>query len=222
MSATKLHSVLTGDLVLSERLSKAVRKGIPAHLSQLRDDLATAGVGLSVIDIFRGDGWQVIVRNPADALAAAIYLRAAARSSTLQFDTRVSIGVGGIEEEGSDGVSTGFGEAFTLSGRGLDEMPRDRTLTVRLPPSHQSLGDMVDASFHLLDRLIRGWTPAQARVVAAAIKGRSQEEIGADWPTKPISQQAVGQHLARASWPAIDHMLDAWRRHILHLVGGTE
>jgi hypothetical protein len=222
MSATTLHSVLTGDLVLSERLSKTVRKGIPAHLAQLRDDLATAGVDLSVIDIFRGDGWQLIVRDPADALAAAIYLRAAARSSTLQFDTRVSIGIGGIEEEGSDGGSTGFGEAFTLSGRGLDEMPRDRTLTVRLPPSHQSLGEMVDASFHLLDRLIRGWTPAQARVVAAAIKGRSQEEIGVDWPTKPISQQAVGQHLARASWPAIDHMLDAWRRHIRHLVGGAE
>jgi hypothetical protein len=206
------HSVLTGDLVLSERISRSVRKSIPGLLEASAAELQRMEIAISEVDVFRGDSWQVIVRRPEDALFAAVYFRAAGRASVAEFDTRVGIGIGAIEYEGSGGVSTGYGSAYTLSGRTLDEMPRDRRIQVASADLNTT--PLLDASLHLLDRIAGQWTASQARVIAASMSGRSQEEIGAAWAPRPISQQAVAQHVARASWHAVDHLLTAWDQHI--------
>jgi hypothetical protein len=148
----------------------------------------------------------------------ALYIRAAARASSASFDTRIAVAVGPIDDAGDGRISTGYGEAFTLSGRTLDAMTRDRHMQLRVAGIPAATGALLDASIHLLDRIVGQWTPAQARVAAGALRGLSQEEIGAEWPTRPISQQAVAQHMARASWSAVEHMLKAWQLHADELI----
>jgi hypothetical protein len=210
-------AVLTGDIVLSERATKAVRKSIPAILGLAADGLRGAGLSVSGMDVFRGDGWQMIVRHPSEALRVALYLRAYCRASPLETDTRVAIGLGEVEGEITDPVSTTFGSAFTISGRTLDSMPRNRRMQLARddeygPPVDAAFLDstFLDASLHLLDRIVGQWTAAQARVTAASLLGGSQEDIGAGWTPRPISQQAVAQHLRRSSWHAVSQFIDAY------------
>jgi hypothetical protein len=208
MNAALLTSVLTGDLVHSERMNRSVRRAIPGLLDASAKDLRSLSIDISDVDVFRGDAWQVLVRPAHRGLFAAVYMRAAGGASSSEYDTRVAIGIGPIEDEGSGRVSAGFGDAFTRSGRALDAMPRDRRIQVSLPKEEEAA--YLDGALHLLDRIMVQWTPSQARVVAAAMRGQSQEETAAAWPSRPISQQAVAQHLARAAWPAIAHFIEAF------------
>src|SRR5690625_6870968 len=62
---------------------------------------------------------------------------------------------------------------------------------------------LVNAATVLVDEVVTDWTAAQATAVSRAMRGQSQEEIGRGWAGGPISQQAVAQHVRRASWPAV-------------------
>lgn len=60
----------------------------------------------------------------------------------------------------------------------------------------------------LIDAVTDGWTANQARAVAGALKGRTQEQIAAAWPGKPTSQQNVWRQLRRAHWDSVHMALD--------------
>lgn len=214
------HAVISGDLVLSESLPAAVRRAMPARLAEsvaiLREE---AGITASDVDIFRGDAWQVIVEAPERAIEAAVVIRASLMAWQAALDTRAVIGIGRIDSRGDDRVSSGYGEAFTRSGHALDSLPRDRRMAIRF--ADDAVSEMMDGGVHLLDRVVSGWTPAQARAVLGALRGRSQDEIGAAWNDGPISQQAVAQHLQRASWNAVSHWLNASAAFIQHTLHPT-
>lgn len=212
-----LAAVISGDLILSEKLPAAVRRAVPGRLDAcarlLRTDL---GLDCSDIDVFRGDAWQMIVRDPAAAVTVCLLIRAELRSWQSELDTRTVIGIGRIDSEGDGRVSTGYGEAFTLSGRALDDLPKDRRMALRIADAPAPLVDILDAGVHLLDEIVDGWTAAQSRAIVGAMKRLSQDEIGASWATGPISQQAVAQHLRRASWGATEHWLGAFPTLLRH------
>ena len=206
--STNTGAVLSGDLVLSEELSAAVRSAVPARLRDAVADLADRiPAEISDIDLFRGDSWQLIVEDPSFSLHAALFIRLSLITWRPEVDTRAVIGIGSIESRGDGRVSEGYGEAFTSSGRGLDSLPRDRRISI------VDEVDVLAAGVHLLDRISSDWTTSQARAVLMAMKGMSQEEIGAAWDGGPISQQAVAQHLQRASWHAVNHWLSAFSAH---------
>lgn len=205
-------AVLTGDLVLSQQTTKAVRKSIPHFLGKAVENLQAADLSVSTMDVFRGDGWQLVVGTPSESLRVALYLRAYCRSSALETDTRVAIGLGTSEGVIAEPVSTSIGPPFAASGLTLDAMPRNRRMQIAFEETRVTPVDLglLDASFHLLDRIVDQWTAAQARVTAASLLGSSQEEIGSTWTPRPISQQAVAQHLRRAAWHAVDHFVSAY------------
>jgi hypothetical protein len=56
----------------------------------------------------------------------------------------------------------------------------------------------------LMDVLAANWSEKQAQAVMGALQGWTQEKIATTcWP-KPITQQAVAQHLDRAGWHAFE------------------
>lgn len=171
-------------------------------------------MGVSDIDLYRGDSWQMIVDDPREASAAMVLIRAELMAWHDGLDTRTVAGIGTITDSGNGRVSTGYGEAFTLSGRGLDGLPKDRRMALRAASLETPLLQLLDASVFLLDRIVSEWTQAQARAVSGALRGWSQDEIGSRWQEGPISQQAVAQHLRRASWNAVQEWLTAFGRYI--------
>jgi hypothetical protein len=59
----------------------------------------------------------------------------------------------------------------------------------------------------VLDLVILRWTRAQALAIRGALVGLKQERIAETWTGGAITQQAAGQHLARAGWDGVREAL---------------
>jgi hypothetical protein len=215
MSIHILYAVLTGDVVGSRRLEAEERQ-------RLLPALATAGERLQAAfpqsipfepDIFRGDGWQFISTNPPASLRQGLYFRAIVKAGmeSARVDTRFSLGLGTIDFLPPEGPSTGAGQAFNLSGQGLDEMDRHVYLALHFPPQFDpDLAKALHAVGRLLDRIAQDWTDRQALAVSGALLDLTQKSIAEVTFAGQVTQQAVAQHLASAGWPSIQHGLAAF------------
>lgn len=204
------HAVLTGDIVKSTRLAPAAHRQLEAVLKEARAASASIWGDTALpapLTVFRGDSWQMAVREPALALRIALFVHAwlripGARHPSL--DSRIAIGLGKVDQLPSKAHSTGSGEAFRLSGQALDRMPRGRLLGIAVPAHARSGRAMaLTVVLGLTDAIVSGWTESQARAIVATLSGKRQKEIGRAWAPGPITQQAVAGHLRRANWDAI-------------------
>jgi hypothetical protein len=205
VAADSYFGVLTGDIVSSSRANidrgdrvleeiLAANTKIKAHFpSSVHAD----------IDIFRGDSWQLVARDPLSALRIAIFFRALLHSSA-DMDSRVAIGYGKVDYLPDKDVSTGTGEAYTLSGLGLKDLLRPVRMMMKFPRDLVSeLTMSLDTISSLIDLQVQRWTQKQAEAVAGALVGLTQQQIADSWVEEPVSQQAISQHLDSAGWHQI-------------------
>ena len=203
-------AVITGDIVRSGQLSRAqferVQKSIRGGSAEIRQHYPDQ-VPLP-LELFRGDSWQLLVADPAHAFRIALYLRAYLRAEA-DVDTRFAIGVGPVDAMPTTSVASGRGEAFRLSGQLLDQKSSTRMrFAMAEGDSETERGERsIDVIMLILDIIVRDWTSAQARAVCGALLDRTQEKIAETWPGEPITQQAAGQHLARAGWDGVHEAL---------------
>lgn len=203
--------VFTGDLVGSTKLApEAIAEAMRALETASRLVLDAFGAGQAPrFTRFRGDGWQCRGPRPQFCLRAALILRAHLGALGRSFDTRLSIGVGaGILDPDAPTLDGATGPAFEISGRGLDKMAHAPRFALgwETPPEGARL---IQAIFGLADEISRNWTPAQARVFAAALGPRqrpSQEALARDLD---ITQQVVARHLAGGGDWALREALQA-------------
>jgi hypothetical protein len=167
------------------------------------------------IDTFRHDSWQLVIQRPALALRAAVFLRSAIKmlaDARTKYDTRISIGIGGVEFLSKQRISDSRGPAFTKSGKGLDTMDgRCLVFVAEGEPAAvwQWIGHAVTP---LLDCVVSDWTPTESRAVYGALKGWTQEETAKNWKidndngVRP-TRQAVTASLDRAHWNTVESIL---------------
>ena len=187
----KYWGVITGDFIGFSDLDVSVRRRMPQVMVDAGKDLCRA---LGPImpwdaDVFRGDGWQVLVADPAGVLRAALFFRAYIIAAA------------------------GDGGAYRASGNLLEKMDSSRHGRLRLGFANPldaltALGlpdeALMDALVRVAGALADRWRSRRARAVVGALKGWSQARIAESWPTR-ISRQAVGKHLEHAGWHAIAH-----------------
>lgn len=214
ISPTKRYAVLTGDIVGSSKLSKAQRQALPAAIKRAARETRKAfpeAVPLD-IEVFRGDSWQLLISDPSQSLRLGLFLRACLRSSAERgrgLDTRIAIAIGGIDFVPANKVSEGDGEAYRASGYALEDLKGGNFLTVVIVGLEQR--EDLKVITQLMDALVQGLTGKQARAVAGALRGWTQEKIAASWPER-ISQQAITKHLAAAQWAALEAGLSYWEK----------
>ena len=200
-------AVLTGDIIKStdmtfERLAD-VRKTLGDAFEQIAPSQGR-------IEFYRGDGWQLWLSDAKAAFRLALYLRARLRAAH-DADTRISIGLGGVDRPVSANIALSAGEAFTLSGRGLDAMPSHLALTAHLPKSSGALARWVPVACHLTDEIVGGWTQRQAEICAKALElGEATHQDIADSLEPPVAKQTVTASLAGAGWRALQAPLVAF------------
>mgnify|MGYP001135876825 CR=1 FL=1 len=202
-------AVLTGDIVDSSGLERVAEQPVSVLLDNAgnRVDQGFQNRVHGTIDVFRGDSWQMVVNEPAIAIRVGIYFRALLRAN-YGIDSRISIGFGGVDFLPLKNISTGTGEAFTLSGQGLEACLKPTRMNLSFPPGTQNLvGKGLIVITQLLDLQLRRWTQGQSQAVAGALLNLTQAEIAANWQPEPISQQAVSQHLENAGWTQIKNSL---------------
>lgn len=195
-------SVLTGDIVGSQDLGESDRSQLHSYLQEAIDstELSTR------IEVFAGDSWQCTCHPANSAIDLALTLRSHLLGKR-GIDTRISIGIGDYETLKPEKISLSQGEAFVLSGRGLEEMPDEQRLSIQLSSKiSRSTQELTFASVLLLDGITSNWTSKQALAVALAGTRLNQYELAEKFDP-PISAQAFGKHLASAQWKLVKQAL---------------
>ncbi|MEO6229507.1 MAG: hypothetical protein ABIP10_05225 [Ferruginibacter sp.] len=204
-----IRAVLTGDIVNSTRLSAAKEKKLLNILQRLLNPYQ--------FEFYRGDSFQVYIKQPKEALQVALLCRSAAISITqseqlIVSDVRLSIGIG---EVNTRVVSLGAakGEAFVLSGRAFDEIAKTDTrlaIAIRHPLANEGLQVIAD----YINAIFKVMTGKQAAVILELLKGLSQQEV-ADKLKK--SKSTIHQHVNAGRWPEIEKLTKQYENIINQL-----
>ena len=210
----KTYAVLTGDLVRSTDLEAKslarVRQSVGRSV-ETADQWRRRTVRQNV-EFVRGDEWQAALSEPAYALRTALLIRAQLKAH-FKSDTRISIGIGSIDKFSRRSIFESSGEAFTLSGRALDDIGGDRlaiTFGEACAASFHSFEHFTSKAILLCDAILDDWTPRQAELVATAMASPTplrHEDIAKGVKT---SRQAVQKSLDSAHWGQLDAFIRAF------------
>lgn len=114
----EITSIITGDIINSR--TSRVKLWLPV----LKKTLARAGSSPQTWEIYRGDSFQLEVKNPADALMTAIRIKAQIKSIK-NLDVRMAIGIG-EKNFIANSITESNGEAFILSGEKLESLKQEK------------------------------------------------------------------------------------------------
>jgi hypothetical protein len=188
-----LYAVISGDLVKSRNLSLEKQRYAINLLKSISEEINAVfpGTIIGKAEIFRGDGWQILLREPNLMLRVGLYYRCRLKAEGI--DTRLGMAVGTVENLLPDNLSESFGEAFTRSGHALDSMGKKQYMVLETSNDEPHFKNTVV----LLDCLVKHWTKSQARSVCGVLLNKTQERIADEMQT---SQQSVAKILAAADW----------------------
>ena len=151
--------VLTGDIVKSQKIEiKNYDEMLYTLESTFRMLVDKTGVEF---DIFRGDSFQAIFPTATDALKGALIVRLALKAAKPSLDVRQSIGIGKISSLRHNAKSS-IGEAFVLSGNGLDEI-KNRNIVIK--SNNENFQNRIALITKFLDVLLGGLTPIQSETL---------------------------------------------------------
>ena len=209
----KIGAIITGDIVDSTRLTLAEREAMLMGLESLPEVLSP--VEKIRMEIFRGDSFQIGIRDAEKSLKAALIIRSYLRSHRIEssgtlMDARLALGIGTLDYE-SDTLSTSDGDAYRRSGRLLDSMDKSR-LEISTP--WNGVNDELKLSTAFADDIISGWTQSQSRVVMLSLLGGAQphykiaSELG-------VSRQTVDKSLRLSKEELINAYLTRFEELII-------
>ncbi len=125
-SPAQTVAVLTGDVIGSTSLTEPQFDRLLQELNVQCDWIVAQHQG-NAFELMRGDGFQILVFDYANAAKYALLIRMALKAKDSAFDCRICIGFGTFSRL-RDKLGTSSGQAFMLSGRGLDNMKTARLL----------------------------------------------------------------------------------------------
>lgn len=201
-----MTSVITGDIIDS-------RKQQSQHwVEDLRKILAQFGETPSEWEIYRGDEFQIEVKNPEDALLTAILIKAHLRA--LKSDARMSIGFGDKTHH-AEKISESNGAAFINSGE-LFETLKKQKVTLAMRTRDTDLDERLNLMIQLALTFMDNWLVQSAEFVAIAIENPalSQEELG---QKLGINQAAVSRRQKRAQFDLVMNLDRYFRTQIKQL-----
>ncbi|MCE6991692.1 SatD family protein [Dyadobacter sp. CY323] len=202
----KNHAVITADMVNSTRFSREETAAWLEELIALLREHKSFNWALKP-EIYRGDSFQGVLKNPAEVMRVAVLARAVMRTHDINTDLRVAIGIGKIDPL-TDRPGTSDGEAFRLSGHLADNIRKQKArIGIALPIPTEPL----NASLDLLETLIENWTTAQSEVIAALLNHNNITQIA---ERLSISQSAVSQRIAASKWWAVENFLTTFPKHL--------
>lgn len=193
----KIHAVITGDIIRSS----AIDKDFQGALHIIAGDIKEHYTGF-LFDVFRGDSFQALVRQPEDALLLSVILRAGlrrySRGSSVNdaWDARISIGVGHTEIKNNVNLGEMTGEAFVRSGQSLDKMKKEGS-RLKITTGDEETDKEFGASCPLADAIMSRWTTSQSEAIYPyLLKKKTQNEIGRALDT---TQRAISKRFESAN-----------------------
>jgi hypothetical protein len=176
-------AVITGDIIRSTDILGDYREVLHRIANDIRDQIDKH----FLIDVYRGDSFQAISRNPEKGLLILLLIKAGLKRQqteknrqTIQWDARMSMGIGKLVTYPKDNnLSELTGEPFTKSGRSLDSM-KDKGKEIAIVTGEEKQDKELIAVLPMVEAIVTKWTTAQASAVYLSLlyKGITQKEIG--------------------------------------------
>jgi len=195
------YCVVTGDVANSTSIAADKRVELIDRISTLIKSWVAKP---EYAEIFRGDSFQLLFDNVAEALKRSIQIRCWLKSyidgvGNEDLDARLSIGIGEVSNFGKS-VLDADGEAFHLSGRAFDEMKATQNY-FQVSTNDPKLNEQLTIILHLANIIISQWTKNQAEVIFLLLEGRTQQEMANELK---IAQSAVNNRIKLSRWKEID------------------
>jgi hypothetical protein len=201
-------SIITGDLIKSRNISSKY------WLPSLRKVLATEGSTPRTWEIFRGDSFQVEIKNPSQALLKAVQIKAAIKRIK-NLDVRMALGIGS-KNHAAPKITESNGQAFVFSGELLEEITKEkRNLAIRTP--WQEFDHEINLYLKLALVIMDDWSPSSAELVQILTEHHEenrdlkQNKIAAKLR---ITQSSVSTRIKRAYYSEIQAVLDRYQEKI--------
>lgn len=199
-------AVITGDIANSQQHAPTV------WLTPLKEELNRVGKSPRNWEIYRGDSFQLLIPDAADALLTAIRIKAALRSLPGQsVDVRMAIGLGEKTYD-AERITESNGSAFVHSGEKF-EMLKQEKQHIAVKSDHPEFDKEMNLYLKLALIAMDNWTTNAAEIVKTAIEnpGKSQEELG---QLLNIKQNAVSGRLKRAYYGEIKEVIEMYQTRI--------
>jgi len=195
------YCVVTGDVANSTSIAADKRAELIDRVSTLIKSWVSKP---EYAEIFRGDSFQLLFDDVAEALKRSIQIRCWLKSysdgvENEDLDARLSIGIGDVSNFGKS-VLDADGEAFHLSGRAFDEMKAAQNY-FQVSTNDPKLNEQLNIILHLANIIISQWTKNQAEVIFLLLEGRTQQEMADELK---IAQSAVNNRIKLSRWKEID------------------
>jgi hypothetical protein len=203
-----LTSVITGDIVQSRLTDTTL------WLPRLKKALAVEGKSPRTWQIYRGDSFQLEVKDPAMALLAAIRIKATIKTIK-DLDVRMAIGIGEKKFARHEIVESD-GEAFIYSGETFETLKKNkRNLAIKTPWADF---DREMNVFLLLGSIpMDDWTPGSAELIHLLIENPelTQEQVA---KKLGLTQPSVSERQNRSHFDAIVEAEKLYREKIAKLI----
>ena len=198
-----MTAILTADIINSRKLSSKI------WINDLKAFLNTFGQSPNDWEIYRGDEFQLEIKNPEEALLVAFQLKAFFKS--IKLDLRISIGFGEKTYK-SRKITESNGSAFIRSGETFETLKKQKlNLAIRSADTifDEELNLMLKLSLSFMDNWLQ--QSAEFVIVATQNPTLSQEEIGL---LLGINQAAVSRRQKRANYELIKELDLYFRKKI--------
>ncbi|PWK17907.1 SatD family protein [Xanthomarina spongicola] len=190
-----MTSVITGDIIKSRDTQPDI------WLETLKQALSKLEPDSHYWDIYRGDSFQIEVRDYLQSFISAVYIKACIKTIK-GLDVRMAIGIGNKTFEGNN-VTESNGTAFQNSGTLIEFLKREK-LNLKIKTNNHNLDNELNLYFKLALIGMDNWTSNSAEIVKVHLNHPSkiQQEIA---EIIGISQDAVSKRMKRAN---LDEILE--------------
>lgn len=152
----KMIGVITGDIIHSRTTSN------PVWLPKLKKTLSLSGKSPRTWQIFRGDSFQLEIKDPAEAFLTAIRIKATIKTIR-NLDVRMAIGLGD-KKYASNKITESDGTAFANSGEKFETLKKSKSnLAIKSPWA--DFDKEMSVCFALASIPMDGWTANSAELI---------------------------------------------------------
>lgn len=195
--------ILTADIINSRKLSSK------KWIDDLKALLLIFGKSPNDWEIYRGDEFQMEIKNPEDALFIAFQIKAFFKSINL--DVRMSLGFGNKTYK-TRKITESNGTAFVRSGDTFETLKKQK-LNLVLNTGNAIFDEELNLMLKLSLSFMDNWLQQSAEFVLIAIQNPtlSQEEIGVKLG---INQAAVSRRQKRSNFELMMQVEHYFRKKI--------
>ena len=189
--------VITGDIINSRKVPAA------QWMQELKIELKNWGNEGEDWEIYRGDSFQLRIKNPRQILSAAILLKATIKSID-PLDIRMGLGIG-EENFTADRLLENNGSAYIYSGEVFENLEKTHQ-GMLLKSDNEELDQEINLMLRLALTIMDNWSVNSSKMVCLAFKypTKNQTELG---DMEGISQNSVSARLSRANFEVIKTLI---------------